>query len=223
LILSHALAAAGAAALFAVLGAAPMAPRSPLQPENMDPAKMQEAMANYMKSIKPSDKHKHLEQFVGDWETTTKMYMMPGAPPTTTKGASHCELIHGGRFLKSEGTGMFKMPGPDGKMIEKPTTNLGLSGYDNNRKLYTMVWTDSMSTALMSASGSLSQDGKTMTMFGEMDEPMTGEVGKTVRYVTRFIDADHHTFEVSEVLYGEPFKVVEIEYVRKGKGATPEK
>jgi hypothetical protein len=36
-----------------------------------------------------------------------------------------------------------------------------------------------------------------------------------VKYVTRIVSPDKHVFEVSEVLYGEPFKVVEVEYNRK--------
>ena len=221
LIVSHTLAALGAAALFTLMGAGSPAPAPSPQPENMDPAKMQEAMAAYMKSIKPSDKHKLLERFVGDWEVTTRMFMDPAAPPIETKGAAKCELIHGGRFVQMESTGTFKLPGMDGKMTEVPMNGLGMFGYDNNRKLYTMVWTNTLSTAMLTASGGLSQDGKAMTLFGEMDEPLTGEVGKAVKYAIKFADADHFVLEISEVIYGEPFRAVEVAHVRKGKAAAP--
>lgn len=203
-----ALAAAGAVAL-----AARTAP-APAQPE-ADPAAMQAAMDTYLKSIQPGEKHKWLEQFVGEWNTTMRMFWGPGAPPVETSGTAVYSMIHGGRFLRQETTGAVKFPGPDGAMKEYATTGLGLTGYDNNRRLYVINWTDSMGTAMYIGSGSLSPDGRILTMFGAMDEPMTGEIGKTVKYITRVESPDRHVFEIHEVLYGDPFKVVEIEYTRR--------
>lgn len=218
LIVAHGLTAVVTAGLIVGLGAG----RPSTQPDpNMDPAKMQAMMADYMKSIQPSDRHKVLERMVGDWTVTTKMFMAPGAPPTETTGTAHNELVHGGRFIKTETTGKMSMPGPDGKMIDIPMNGLGLFGHDNHRRLYTMAWTSSMSTAVLTASGGLSQDGKSLTLFGEMDEPLTGEVGKAVKYAIKFVDTDKYVLEISEVIYGEAFRVVEVTHVRKAKAATP--
>lgn len=205
-----------ALALLALVATAALAARSaPTAPQpEMDPAAMQAAMDNYLKSIQPGEKHKWLEQFVGRWNTTMRMYWGPGAPPIETSGAAVFSMIHGGRFLRQETTGVMKLPGPDGSMQDFPTSGLGLTGYDNNRKLYVITWTDNMGTSIYTGSGSLSPDGRLLTMFGTMDEPMTGEIGKTVKYVTRIESPDRHVFEIHEVLYGDPFKVVEIEYNR---------
>lgn len=210
--MTHGLAAAGSLALAVMLGAGGRF-EEPAQPQT--PADMQAAMAGYMKSIKPNERHKYLEQLAGDWETTMQVFTASGAKPIETKGTSKNEMIHGGRFLKMDTTGALKMPGPDGKTTEVPMVGLGLMGFDNNRKLYTFMWTDTLNTGMLLAKGNLSQDGEAMTLFGEMDEPLTGEMGKPVRYVTRIIDKDHYTFEISEVIYGEPFKVVQIDYSRK--------
>jgi Protein of unknown function (DUF1579) len=195
----------------------PTAGRTPAlqsaQPE-MDPSGMQAAIDNYLKTIQPGEAHKFLEQFAGEWTTKTTLFMGPGME-IVTAGTSSITAIHGGRFLKQETAGTMKFPGADGSMKETPTTGLGLIGYDNNRKLYTMFWSDSTSTALFTGQGNLSQDRQTLTMFGTMDEPMTGEMGKTVKYTTRIESPDRHVFEVFEVLYGDPFKVVQIEYERK--------
>jgi hypothetical protein len=51
-------------------------------------------------------------------------------------------------------------------------------------------------------------------MFTHMDEPTTGEIGKTVKFVTRFVDDNTMVFEAWEVQYGNDFKVMEIEYKR---------
>ncbi len=218
LISMHALTAVATASLIFALGAGNTS--TSVQPDHMDPASVQRAMEGYMQSIKPSANHKHFDQFVGDWQTTTKMFMAPGMPPIETSGTANFELILGGRFLQQQTTGTFKIPGVDGQMTEMPMDGMGLFGYDNNRKLYTMVFSSSMDTAIFSASGGISQDRKTMTMFGEMDEPLTGEVGKAVRHVTKMIDADHFVLQIAEVIYGEPFTVVEVSYWRTPKPAA---
>jgi len=187
-------------------GETPSSPGTPPSPA---------AIENYMKSTKPNEKHKHLEQFVGEFETVMRVFWAPGAPPMESKGTASHKMVHGGRFLQEETKGAMKMPDADGNLQDMPIAGMGLVGYDNNKKLYTMAWTDTMNTGILTAKGSLSRDGKVMTFFGEMDEPLTGEMGKSVRYLTRIISADKYVFEISEVLYGEPFKVVEIEYTRK--------
>lgn len=212
-IFTHALAAGVAIAAAMALGAGRLRENTHQQPDAM--GDMQAEMAKYMKSIQPGDKHKVLERFVGDWDTTTRMFMAPGMPPIENKGACSYQLILGNRFVRSDHRGHFQMPGPDGKPIDLAHDGVHTLGFDNNRKLFTMSWVDTMSTGILTARGGLSQDGSTLTMFGEMDEPMTGEMGKAVRYVTRFVDDDTMIFEISEVLYGDPFKVVEVEYRRR--------
>ena len=58
--------------------------------------------------------------------------------------------------------------------------------------------------------------GETLfTLYGEMDEVMLGVVGRTVKYVTRIVDADKHVFEIIDLHAGDGYKVVEITYTRK--------
>jgi len=45
---------------------------------------------------------------------------------------------------------------------------------------------------------------------------MTGEIGKAVKYVTRIIDADHISFEIHDLIYGESnTKMVQVDYTRR--------
>jgi hypothetical protein len=209
-ILTHLIAATVGAVSLLALAAAPVSP----QADPADPRAMQEAMERWMKTTRPGERHKFLEHLAGEWDTTTRVFMMPGTPPAETKGHASLKMIHGGRFLQEDSTGVMKLPSADGTMKDVPMTGLGLTGFDQARQLFTLVWTNNLSTATLTARGSLDREGKILTMFGEMDEPMTGEVGKTVRYTTRIISPDRHILEVHEVLYGEPFKVFEVEYTR---------
>ncbi len=213
-VVSHLLCVSGGVALCVTVGLG----RAPApQPEAMDAKAMQEGMKKWMDAMKPGSQHEFLAKMVGTWTTKTKITMMPGAPAMETAGEATIRMVHGGRFLLQENTGKMLLPAADGSMKSVDMTGMGMTGFDNLRKQFVMCWTDNMTTGMLTANGSLSQDGKTITMFGQMDEPMTGETGKFVRYVTTMVDKDTWKFQIDEVQYGAPFTVVEVEYSRKAK------
>ena len=49
-------------------------------PGNMDPTQMQRMMEIGEKLATPGDAHKRLDYFVGDWDTSSTMWGMPGMP-----------------------------------------------------------------------------------------------------------------------------------------------
>jgi hypothetical protein len=163
-------------------------------------------MEQWMALMKPGKAHEGLKKCVGEWTTVTRVWEQPKAPPQEFAGAATFKMVLGDHYLQQD----FK-----GQMGPTSFTGIGLTGYDNLRKQYTMCWGDSMNTALVLGTGGISPDGKTITMFGTMDEPALGEVGKHVKYVTRYPSDDKMFFEIWEVQYGDPFKVMEVEYTRK--------
>jgi len=192
-----------------VLAAQPPAdkakPAAPAQPPaaEMDQQKM---MEQWMALMQPGKAHEMLAKQAGAWNCTMKVYMAgPDAPPMTSAGKATMKSVLGGKFLLQEF---------EGDMMGMPMTGVGLTGYDNFRKQYVGTWADTMGTSIMHMTGSMSPDGRTQTMFTRMDEPTTGEIGKTVKYITRFIDDNTMAFEAWEVQYGPEFKVFEIEYQR---------
>ena len=169
---------------------------------------MQEMMKKWMDSATPGAPHKALEHFVGKWDLSTKMWMEgPGKPPTETKGTSEVKWILGGRYTLEE---------MKGQIMGMPHNGMGITGYDNFKKQYVGFWIDNTSTAMYSTLGDFDPSGKVLTTIGKMDEPMTGEKDKPVKYVIQIIDKDKHVFSVYD-LVGTPneFKVVEITYTRK--------
>ncbi len=167
-----------------------------------DPA----AQEAWMKTIEPGLAHEFLATFAGEWNITTRMWLDPSDPPQESKGTSTATMVFGGRYLKEEMNGEF---------FGEPFEGMGMSGYDNNRQLFVSTWCDSMGTGIFTSYGSIDESGKVLTYIGTMDEPMSGEIGKAVKMTLTRNDEDHHTFSMYEILYGDPFKVFEIEYSRK--------
>jgi uncharacterized protein DUF1579 len=207
--LSNVIALVGAALLVTV----PLAPRAIASPDtkpaaNQGPSSDTEAMMKeYLKFAQPGPNHKLLESCAGRWDLVARMWMGPGAPATESKGTAERKMVLGGRYVAEE---------LQGQMLGHPFSGMGLTGYDNFKKMYTWVWADSMSTAIMSSLGTPDESGKVITFTGEMDEPLTGEKGKKVKSVLRLEGPDKQIFEMYDHLPdGTEWKALEVTYTRK--------
>ncbi len=195
---------------FVVLAACIGVAASAVQPEaKKDPpgaGNEQAMMEAWTKAMTPGKNHELLKRMNGEWTTTMKAFMGgPDQEPMTSTGKATISSILGGRYSKQDYSG---------NMMGTEFQGLGITGYDNIRKLFVGSWVDSTGTGILTMSGALSPDEKMITMFGEMNEPMTGEMGKTVKWVTEFKSADSFTFTAYEVLYGKEFVAFQIEYTR---------
>jgi hypothetical protein len=151
---------------------------------------MEAMMKTWAEISTPGAPHRLLAGMVGYWNVTTRAWMNgPGTAPETSKGTSTYTAILDGRFIRQE---------VHGTMSGMPFTGIGITGYDNFKKKYVGFWIDNSSTALFTMEGSADSTGNVITSFGTMDDWMTGERNKTVKYVTRIINADTAVFEIHD-------------------------
>ena len=178
------------------------------KPEAKAASNMQEMMKKWMECATPGEAHKHLDQFAGKWDTVVRMwYEGPGKPAVETKGASETKWIMDGRFLLEE---------TSGQMMGKPWHGMSITGYDNFKKKYVVSYIDNMGTAMYTGEGKFDMANKVLTSFGKMDDPMTGEHDKTVKYVMRALSKDKYIFEIFDEVGGpNEYKAVEMTYSRK--------
>lgn len=174
--------------------------------DGQDLTQVQDGLIRWAELNKPGLGHEYLATFVGEWDCEMKVWMDPKAPPMTSTGSAVMKLELGGRVLTQKYTGT---------MGGQPFEGIGQEGYDNVRNLFWSTWTDSLSTSISTLHGSLDETGSVLTYVGQMDEPLIGQYGKAYMTRVKVESADRHVFEVMEILYGEPFQVVEITYTRK--------
>jgi hypothetical protein len=116
-------------------------------------------------------------------------------------------MVLGGRYLQQDVTS---------EMMGQPFAGTGFTGYDNVKKKYVGFWIDNMGTGMSTMDGVLDKDGKSLTTWGKMDDPMTGEKNKKVKYVTRFVDTDTQVFETYDVsTYGDKKPTMQVTYKRR--------
>lgn len=188
-----------------------MAPVLPVlaQNEKVDggPSQPDMDMAAMMKAAQPGEQHKHLARMVGDWEYTSKMWMMPGQAPEESKGTMHGELMMGGRYVQHHWKGV---------MAGQPFEGLGTEGYDNSKKEFISSWIDNMGTGIMMSKGSCDAAGKVCTLTGDMPDPMGGPNTTTTKMVITWTDNDHFKNEMfMKDPSGAEMKMMEINASRK--------
>lgn len=158
-----------------------------------------------MKLGSPGPEHKKLQGMVGSWDAHVKMWPGPGAPMQESKGSATRKWVLGGRAVQESF---------DGNFMGMPFHGMGYTGYDNIKKQYWGSWMDTMSTGMMSTTGTMESDGS-WTFKGSMPDPMTG---KDAPFEEKVIvkDKDHHSFEMMTAgPDGKMFKMMEITYSRK--------
>ncbi len=167
---------------------------------------MDQMMQEAMKRGAPGEHHKALEPFAGQFTTTSRIWMNPGAAPHESTGSADHTWVFGGRFLKMS---------TQGNMGGMTFEGLGYLGYDNIRAEYTAVWIDNMNTGIAHATGSFDPATKTYSENGIFSCPMTGEKDTRFRGDWKVIDNNTLIYTMySPGPDGTEVKGMEITYKR---------
>ncbi|HTF88778.1 MAG TPA: DUF1579 family protein [Planctomycetota bacterium] len=164
-------------------------------------------MARWIATCKPTAAHARLKELLGKYDSTARLWMAPGSPPMESKGTAEVTWLHEGKWLQQKWTG---------EIMGQKTSGTAILGYDNFKERYVCMMVDSLQTTMNSASGHFDASGDNLTLWGMMDEPMTPEQDKQVKYVYRGFGKDRFVFELHDMMIGETnTRVYEVEYVRK--------
>jgi hypothetical protein len=154
----------------------------------------------------PGANHKELERFLGQWDTETRL-MLPTGPTAPEKGTATYSWLMEGRWVKGESSG---------SMMGFPIRTFGILGYDNFKMSYVTANVNSFDTTLTTSEGDMDPSGKAILAYGTLDEYLTGEHDKMVKYVWRFLSADEMVLEVHDLPIGEKnTQVIEIRFKRR--------
>lgn len=172
--------------------------------EGLDQA-MAEAMAKAQAYTQPGEHHALLERFLGRWSTKTS-FLMGGQRTPGEDGQVEITWLMEGRWIQIRG---------GGRMMGMPVEIFSVMGYDNFRRSYVATSVSTMDTAMNRAEGDLDPGGKALLLYGTIDEYFTGEVGKMVKTVWRFVSEDVLVQEIHDLPIGErDTQVVEVRYER---------
>jgi hypothetical protein len=146
----------------------------------------------------PGPEHAIVKSGEGTWDCVVKI------GDQQTKATSTSKSALGGLWLITEFKGSI-----EGQSFE----GHGIDGYDLDKKKYTSVWVDSMTSSVMQFEGTYDEKTKTITSYSEGKGPD----GKPAKYkgVTTHTDKDHQVFKMYLVQGDQENLMMTIEYTRK--------
>lgn len=181
-------------------------PQDPPAGSSPSAAELQAAYARVAQLVTPGPKHELLKRFLGEWDVATS-FVMGGERSPAERSRMTASWMIDGRWLEMRIAG---------KLMGEDHQGCTLLGHDNFKQCYVMTMVSSVDTMMLRAEGRLSREGDVLTVYGQMDEYMTGEHDKMVKYVWRLVSADEFTFEVHDLAIGEPnTMVIESRYTRR--------
>ena len=169
-------------------------------------AQSQEEMKKWMDYMTPSDIHKEMAKWDGEWTQDIQMWMAPGTPPQTMQASCVNKMVMGGRYQESKTTGNF---------MGMPFEGISTIGYDNARKILVNSWVDNMGTGMIYMEGVWNEATKSAEFKGKSTDPMTGKV-LNIRQVMKIVDDNTQVLEqYTTPADGKEFKSMEIKLTRK--------
>ncbi|MEM7587329.1 MAG: DUF1579 family protein [Acidobacteriota bacterium] len=197
------LALAAALTIAITLAANTAIAEAPKATEKIDMAEM---MARAKKLTQPSEHHQLLKRFLGTWDTQLE-FTMAGMDGPPEKGTATFSWLMEGRWLEMKSSGTF---------LGSPNQSYMIFGYDNFKQSYVTVSVGNVDTAMLTSEGDLDPRGDVLITYGTLDEYLTGEHDKMVKYVWRFHGDDKIVLEVHDLPIGEHnAQVMELTFNRK--------
>ena len=169
-------------------------------------AQSQEEMKKMMDYMTPSDIHKEMAKWDGEWTEEIQMWMAPGAPVQSMQASCVNKMVMGGRYQESKHTGTF---------MGMPFEGVSTIGYDNARKVLVSSWVDNMGTGMIYMEGTWNEATKSAEFKGKATDPATGKAVDT-RQVVKIVDDNTQIMEqYTTPVGGKEYKSMEIKFTRK--------
>jgi Protein of unknown function (DUF1579) len=160
----------------------------------------------WTKYMTPSDVHKILGEFVGEFNMEISMWMTEGKSPEIINVNSTHKMILGNRFLEMAQIG---------NMMGMDYQSVSTIGYNTINKSFSLTTLTNMGTGTLHLNGSLDEKKKIANLKGTITNPMDGK-SISVRQQISFIDKDNLLIENFDTNEGQKEKKsIQYKLVRK--------
>src|SRR5262245_29856692 len=133
----------------------------------------------------PTEIHERMAKRAGEYETTSKL-TLPDGKAQESKGTAKITAVLGGRFLQEESSGT---------LLGNPVSGLKLVGHNADAGLFEAVWMYTGSTAMMTMSGKMNEESKSVEFAASVPGPKGAKMNFMIVY--KFADADTFTVELT--------------------------
>jgi hypothetical protein len=180
------------------------------QPEiKLPPGWTEDDLKAEMMAGTPGKMHERLAKDVGVWQGKCSMWMPPGGgEPMKSDCTMTITSIMDGRYFKSEMSGEMAGMGP--------YNGFGIGGFDNVSQKFVSTWIDNHSTGILTGTGDLTPDGKTVNWNFTYNCPITKKP-VVLRQIDTVTGPGAKTLEMfgADPKTGKEYKMMRIEFTKK--------
>lgn len=145
-----------------------------------------------------------LKSLDGKWKTTIRSWSdKAGGSPVESTGKVEFKTVLGGKFVHESASG---------KMATTDFSGIGYWGYNENRKKFTRVWMDSLTSMTIQSEGTIDNASQTITLYGRMDDKTSEQGDKMMRWELVLSDPKKITLKMFDLSINKDAKVLEIVY-----------
>jgi hypothetical protein len=174
------------------------------EPPKMTPEEQAE-MEAYQKAGTPGPEHAALAAATGSYTIKIKSWLKAGATPIEDAGTVSRSMTLDGRVRVEE---------CNATMFGAPMTGHGMMGYDNVSKKYWSTWMDTMSTGMMTSTGTC--DANHSCKFTGTYNDAVKKAPVTSRMTSKQTSPTTEVFEMyGKGKDGKEFKMMEITYTKQ--------
>jgi hypothetical protein len=153
----------------------------------------------------PGPVHQRMAKLAGEYTTVAKFAAKPGDPGQDSRGTAKLTSVLGGRFVQEEN---------GGNLVGQAYAGQRLYGYNDASGQYEAVWVYTGSNAIMTLTGTSTDEGKTINWTANFDVAKGRKVTLIVK--TRFLDPDLFVVElIAKNPDGSLGALLETTYTRK--------
>lgn len=156
------------------------------------------------------DQHQLLAALAGSWYYELRYWEKSGAEPQISSGIATSDLILDGKYLVTKTTLILNIGGQN-----IPYAGWGMRGYDDNKKLYSSVWADSMHAGFITGNGPYNEKTNSIEEKGFFKSPLSAKE-QPYRSILQFTDDGGYTQTIFiNGASSKEFKVIEVSFERR--------
>ena len=165
---------------------------------------------NWQNDMTPGEGHKVLEKINGSWNEDISISIDSDLPATKNTATAEAKMILNGLYQQIE---------HKGSINEMPYEAMSLMGFDNAKKLYTLIWADNLGSDMMQLTGRWDEITESINFEGSFPDPFLGnKIG--VRIIMHFSDGNAPVIEMYETIYNRERQTMKMKLSKKEHAAT---
>ena len=165
---------------------------------------------NWQNDMTPGEGHKVLESINGSWNEDISLSIDPDLPATTSTATAEAKMILNGLYQQID---------HKGNINDMPYEAMSIIGFDNAKKLYSLIWADNLGSDILHLTGKWDETTESINFEGSFADSFLHSKINT-RIIMHFSDTNAPAIEMYETLYNRERQTMRMKLSKNESAAA---